>query len=177
MLGIRFLMAPTSKWFSLLAFLALLHWLFGNLYEAIVISPNWVVESGAQLDRLHGFFVRTSPTAYFVPVSQLAPLLVWTAHFLNRLPAAAQDFRRASVLALVGGALNAFIVITIVLVIFGEDYRALSDTELHALCVRWNWLNAARMGLTAATAFWMFAAYRKLDGAECGSRAVAARRS
>ncbi len=156
-------MATVSKRLTLVAVLALLHWLFGNLYEAVVISPNWVVQSTEKLDHLHGFFVRTSPTAYFVPISLVAPVLVWIAHFLNTHAPARSDFRRASALGIVLATLNAFIVGTIVMVIFGADYRTHSEAELHALCVRWNILNAVRMALTAATAFCAFAAFRKLD--------------
>jgi len=46
---------------------------------------------------------------------------------------------------------------------FGDDYRSRSNAELHALCARWNLLNAARMALTAASVFWLFGAFRKLD--------------
>jgi hypothetical protein len=162
-------MGDTSKQHALVAVLALvavivlLHWLFGNLYEAVVISPNWVIGSTAQLERLHGFFVATSPTAYFVPSSLAAPLLVWAAHFCNRLPTATADFRRASSAVAVLTALNAFIVSTIVMVLFDVDFRSHSEAELHALCVRWNVLNGVRMGLTAATAYCAFQAYRKLE--------------
>jgi hypothetical protein len=149
----------------LLSLLGMLHWLFGNLYEAIVFSPNWVLDSPAQLDRMHALFARTSPTAYFVPISFLAPVLAWIAHLGNREESAARHFRRASAFAFLASALNAFIVVTIVTVLFGEDYRAHSDVELHALCVRWNLLNAVRMVLSAASAFYLFAAFRKLDWA------------
>jgi hypothetical protein len=156
-------MGAASKTLAIAGLLGMLHWLFGNLYETIVIAPNWVVDSTAQLDRLHGFFTRTTPTAYFVPISLLAPMLIWAAHALNRVPAATPAFRRASAFALLAAAHNAFIVITIVTVRFGDDYRARSDAELHALCVRWNVLNSVRMALTAATVLWIFAAFRTLD--------------
>lgn len=38
----RVSMPIVSKGLTLLALLALLHWFFGNLYEAVVISPNAV---------------------------------------------------------------------------------------------------------------------------------------
>lgn len=40
---------------------------------------------------------------------------------------------------------------------------------VHALCVRWNVLNAVRMALTAATVGWLFAAFRRLDGRPAGA--------
>jgi hypothetical protein len=154
----------TTRTLTLLALLGMLHWLFGNLYEAIVFSPNWILDSPTQLDHMHALFVRTSPTLYFVPISFLAPALAWLAQVRNHDRSALADFRRASLFAALVTALNAFIVTTIVSVLFAKDYRAQPDSELHALCVRWNVLNAVRMLLTAATAFWLFAAFRKLDG-------------
>lgn len=53
---------PAQWWVTLGALLGYLHWFFGNLYEAVVFSPNWVLNSPAQMERLHGFFVATSPT-------------------------------------------------------------------------------------------------------------------
>lgn len=163
-------MPAVSKGLTLLALLTLLHWFFGNLYEAVVISPNWIVQSTVQLGHLHGFFVRTTPTVYFVPASLVAPVLVWLAHLLNRHPPATRDFRCASALAAVLAALNAFIVVNIVMVLFASDYHTRSEAELYSLCVRWNGLNAVRMGLTAATAFFAFAAFRKLDRSDAAAR-------
>jgi hypothetical protein len=155
----------SSKTLTLLALLGLLHWLFGNLYEAVVFSPNWVVDSATQLDRMHGLFIRTSPTMYFVPVSQLATLVAWAAHLMNREPSPARDFRRASLTLILATALNGFIVAKVVTKLFGADYRSRSDAELHALCVQWNVLNGVRMAFTAAAVFWLFSAFRKLDRA------------
>jgi hypothetical protein len=95
---------------------AVSHWLFGDLYEAIVFWPKRVLDSAAQLDRMHALVARTSPTAYFVTV------------------------------------------------LFAKDYRAHSDVELHARCA----LEPPQRGphgLSAATAFYLFAAFRRLDRA------------
>src|SRR5690242_9538153 len=48
-----------QKWWTFAAVLGLAYWFFGNLYEAVVFSPNWVVDSAAQIDRLNAFFVNT----------------------------------------------------------------------------------------------------------------------
>ena len=161
-----------SKALALLALVCLLHWLFGNVYEQVVIAPNWVVDSGKQMDRLHAFFVRSTPTLYFVPLSLLASPLVWAAHACNRRSDADTAFRRASGYALVAAALNALIVATIAIPLFSPDYRLHSDAELHALCSRWNVLNALRMALTAATVFWTFHAFRILDRSADGANRV-----
>jgi hypothetical protein len=65
-----------KKW-TITAVIGLAYWLFGNLYEEIVFSPNWIMNSQVQLKRLNEFFVNTSPTIYFVPVTQIVTLLVW----------------------------------------------------------------------------------------------------
>jgi hypothetical protein len=158
-----------AKTLTLIALVGMLHWLFGNLYEAVVFSPNMVLDTAVQLDRMHGLFARTSPATYFVPVSFVAPALAWAAHAFHRDRAVTSDFRRASVFAALATALNAFIVATTVIVLFASDYRTHSATELHALCVRWNVLNAVRIALCAGTAFWLFAAFRKLDRLALGA--------
>src|SRR5690606_15514329 len=99
-----------------------LHWFFGNLYEAVVFSPNWVLDSPAQMERLHGFFVVTSPTLYFVPLTAVATLAVWALPLWRPLPAARGPHRRAAVLALLAMAVNALIVMTIIPRLFGDDY-------------------------------------------------------
>lgn len=158
-----------SKALALLALVCLLQWLFGNLYEQVVIAPNWVIDSARQLDRLHQFFVRSTPTLYFVPFTLLASPLVWAAHACNRLPNASATFWSASGCALVAAALNAFIVVTLAIPLFSPEYRLHTDAELHAMCSRWNVLNALRMVVTAATTYWTFRAFRLLDLASSGA--------
>jgi hypothetical protein len=145
------------------ALVGMTHWLAGNLYEELVIAPNWVVGTGEQLERLHGLFVRTSPTTYFVPVTFIAPLLVWAAHAVLRQAAVVGVLRRASAFALLATLVNAWVVITIVRQLFGNGPSPLSESALHALCVRWNVLNGVRIALTAATVFWLFTGFRWLE--------------
>ncbi|RZU53119.1 hypothetical protein EV385_5005 [Krasilnikovia cinnamomea] len=151
-----------QKWLTLVAVLGLAYWFFGNLYEAIVFSPNWVVDTPAQMTRLHGFFVNTGPTLYFVPLTFLAALLTWLLLALNRDPALRADYRRASLVAVVLMGLNAFIVATVVSKLFGAGYPA-DPERLSAYAWRWNVLNVLRMMLTATAAVILFNAFRKLD--------------
>jgi hypothetical protein len=152
------------KWLTLAALLGLAHWFFGNLYEAIVISPNWVVDSPAQLTRLNEFFVRTSPTLFFVPVTPIATVLVWVVTLLNREPATARNYARASLFIALAMLLNALIVTTLISKLFGSDY--LSHTrELQAYAARWNILNVCRMSLVATSIVYLFSAFRLLDRA------------
>jgi hypothetical protein len=153
-----------QRWLTLLAILALAQWFFGNSYEAVVISPNWVVDSVRQMTRLNEFFVRANPTMYFVPAVLLAPVLVWVLTALNRDASLRQDYRRASLFALLATALNAYVVATVITKLFGPDYLAHAD-QLAAYCRRWNVLNVLRMILVATTAVFLFGAFRKLDSA------------
>jgi hypothetical protein len=162
-----------QKWLTLLAVLGLSWWFFGNLYEAFVISPNWVVDAPAQLERLHGFFVRTSPTAYFVPVTPLAMLLAWALTFTNRRPEARRAYRIASVIGAAAMAVNALIVGTLITRLFGDAYRSFGE-ELSVLAWTWNGLNVVRMVLTASTAAFLFSAFRALDRADAARGASSA---
>lgn len=158
-------MVRRGRLLVLIAMVGMLHWLFGNLYEEVVIAPNWLVDSREQLQRLHALFVRTSPTTYFVPLSFVAPVLTWAALVMCRGTLATGELRRASLFALLATIVNAVIVTSIVTRIFGDGYLRLPDAVLHASCVRWNILNGVRMICTAATVYWLFAAFRRLDRA------------
>jgi hypothetical protein len=142
--------------------IGLAQWLFGNLYEAIVISPNWVVDSPVQMKRLHEFFVNTTPTIYFVPFTQIAVVLVWVVYFTNSYDVAKPDLKWASLFALLATALNILIVSTIIVKLFAVDFMKYGE-QLSVLTRRWNVLNVFRMILTAATIWFLFGAFRKLD--------------
>lgn len=155
-------MAPRHlKWVILISLIGICHWFFGNLYEAIVISPNWVVDTATQLTRLNELFVCTSPTLYFVPVTQLATLAGWLALALNRRDEARPTLRRAALFLVLDQLLNALVVSTVILQVFGPNFSSLPDP--HALVLRWNILNVARMALTAAAASQLFQSFRVLD--------------
>jgi hypothetical protein len=144
-----------QKQWTLAAIIGLAYWFFGNLYEAIVISPNWIIDSPMQVKRLNDFFVTTSPTLYFVPITQIATIL-------NKEKSVQSDYKIAGVLAVLVTFLNIFIVSTIILKIFGNDYLQYGE-YLNVLCWRWNILNFFRMILTFLVMFYLFNVYRKLD--------------
>ena len=147
---------------TLLAALGMAYWFFGNLYEAVVFSPNWVDDSPAQFTRLHGFFTTTGPTLYFVPVTQLALVLVWVLWWRNRDEETRADYRHAGLASLPLTALTAGIVALVIPRMFGAG--ALADPAgLEPAAWTWNALNVARMILTAATGWYLFQAFRKLD--------------
>jgi hypothetical protein len=151
-----------QKRLTLVAVLGLAYWFFGNLYEAIVFSPNWVTDTPAQMTRLNEFFVNTSPTLYFIPLATIATVLAWVLLAVNRDPTLRTDYRRAGLVALLLMGLNTLIVATIVNQLFSTE----SHTDPHQLTSyawAWNILNVLRMALTATTAVFLFNAFRKLD--------------
>jgi hypothetical protein len=156
------MMILRQKRLTLLAVFGLAHWFFGNLYEAFVFSPNWVVDSAAQMKRLNEFLVNTSPTLYFVPLTQLATVLVWVLWAFNRDEEVKVDYQRAGLWSLLLTVLNVFIVVTVITKLFAIDYLSHAD-ELASYCWRWNTLKLFRMALTATTAAYLFNAFRKLD--------------
>jgi len=147
---------------TLTAVLGMAYWLFGNLYEAVVFSPNWIRDSPAQFTRLHEFFTVTTATVYFVPLTMLALVLVWVLWWRNRDADLAADHRRAGIAAIALAALNAYIVSIVLPKLFGANALARPD-NLNAAAWQWNVLNILRMLLTATTAYYLFRAYRKLD--------------
>ncbi|MBW0101141.1 hypothetical protein [Pseudonocardia sp. KRD291] len=136
-------------------------WFFGNLYEAVVISPNWVTDSPAQLTRLHEFFVVTGPTLYFIPANPVAVVVFWAALVIGRrvLP------RRLAAAALVASvllvALTAVIVAVLVRGLFGADYLDHAD-RLVDYARWWNVANAVRMALTATCLVLVWRMLRRL---------------
>ncbi|GAB3410157.1 hypothetical protein [Flindersiella endophytica] len=147
---------------TLAAVLGMAYWLFGNLYEAVVFSPNWVHDSPAQFTRLHEFFSVTTATVYFVPLTLLALALVWLLWWRNRDRDLAADHRHAGIVAIALAALNVYIVSMVIPKMFGADALAHPD-NLNAAAWQWNILNVVRMLLTAMTAYYLFRAFRKLD--------------
>ncbi|OXM60911.1 hypothetical protein [Amycolatopsis vastitatis] len=152
---------------TLAAVIGMAYWLFGNLYEAVVFSPNWVRDSPSQFTRLHEFFSATGPTLYFVPVTQIALVLVWVLWWRNRDGELARDYRRAGQAAAVLAVLTVYIVAAVIPRMFGADALAQPD-NLHSAAWQWNILNVFRMLLTATTACYLFGAFRKLDRRNLG---------
>jgi hypothetical protein len=151
-----------QKALTLVTVVGLAYWMFGNVYEAVVLSPNWVLDSPAQLTRLNEFFVVTSPTLYFVPLALVALALVWVATWLNPDPQLSPYYRRASVVALAEVALNAVIIPVLITKMIGPGYRE-HLAEATTLAWWWNALNLVRIALTATTTWSLFTAFRTLD--------------
>jgi predicted permease len=137
-----------------------------------VFSPNWVVDTSAQMQRLREFFVNTSPTWYFMPLTALATLLVWSLWASNRRDIVRRDYRRAAFFAVLATCVNA-VTVAVVMKLFAPEYMTRA-AALSRYCQYWNALNLVRMLLVAATAVFLFNAFRKLDraGGERGRTAL-----
>jgi hypothetical protein len=146
------------------AVVGLAWWFFGNLYEAVVLSPNWASDTADRMQDFHDFTVRTGPTLYFVPVTQLATVLLWVLLVLNRLPQARRAYRLAGLVALLATAVNVVVVTGVVPELFG-DPSAVAPDRLAELALRWNVLNVVRLLLTGAAAVLAHQAYRVVDRA------------
>lgn len=155
----------TQKRWTMAGVFGLVYWFFGNLYEAIVFSPNWVIDSPHQMKRLNEFFVNTNPTIYFVPLTQIATILVWILLWKNKEPSINRELKIGSIFAALATLLNGIIVLTTVLKLFGINYATYGE-YLTTLTWRWNILNIFRMAFVALSVYYLFNAYRKLDKLE-----------
>jgi hypothetical protein len=134
--------------------LGLAHWLFGNVYEAVVVAPNWEFSFEAERVLRRQAHRLASPVLYFVPWTQISTLLAvaaWRTGRRVRDP----DVRTARWLgvaalgAVVTQALTVYVVTQLNLrLFFGND---LSIAETSVLMARWQALNLARVGLEAVT--------------------------
>ena len=154
--------AVFQKRLTLFAIIGLLYWFFGNLYETIVISPNWVMDSPTQMKRLNEFFVLTSPTLYFVPITQIATIVVWIIWGRNKIDTVKRELKWAGIFSILATILNVVIVSTVVLKLFARDFEKYGE-YLTTLTWRWNILNFFRMVLVGTTIYFLFNVYRKLD--------------
>lgn len=139
---------PATRPLLIAALIGLAWWFFGNCYEAVVISPNWVIDSPAQLTRLHDFFTVTSPTTYFIPATPLSLILLWAALYLGRRTFPPRLVKAAAVTSIALTALTIAIVTILVDVLFGDDYLDRAGA-LVRYAWWWNVANLIRMALTA----------------------------
>lgn len=151
-----------QKNLTLFSIFGIAYWFFGNLYEAIVFGPNWAVKDPTHLKHLNDFFVNSSPTAYFIPMTLLAAISIWILTFFNKVDTVKKEYRMASILALVITVMTSFIVAFILSKMFGPGYFE-NPTEGSFYGQLWNILNAFRLVLEIAAIYYLFNAYRKLD--------------
>lgn len=114
-------------------------WFFGNLYEEIILMPNWVAASLETLRAYNRYFTVVLQYHYYVPVTQLSVVallvLAYRAepHLLSLRPA----LRRAGWWGTAGVALTVPIVVLLNTGLFLGD---LSITEADAHRLGWYWM-------------------------------------
>lgn len=151
-----------QKNWTLFSIFGITYWFFGNLYEAIVFGPNWAIKDPNHLKYLNDFFVNSSPTAYFIPMTLLAAISIWFLTFFNKIETVKREYRMASVLALVITVMTSLIVGFVLSKMFGPGYFE-NPSEGSFYGMLWNILNAFRLLLEVATIYYLFNVYRKLD--------------
>lgn len=135
----------TLRWLHFALF-GLALWFFGNLYEEIILMPNWLAASIDVL-RVHSRYTTVVVQYhYYVPVTQLAVITLIVLCFTNN-PArqlAQPDLRRAAIWGTLGVALTAWIVLNLNLNLFIGELK-LSEAEAHRKGLIWMIGNAARL--------------------------------
>lgn len=150
-----------KKW-TLFAIFGIAYWFYGNLYEAIVFGPNWATDNPNLLTHLNAFFVNSSPTLYFIPLTLLSVISILILTVKNKVDLVKRDYRIASILALIITGLTSFIVGFVLSKMFGAAFYE-NPNEGGFYGKVWNILNAFRLILEAITIYYLFSAYRKLD--------------
>lgn len=151
-----------QKNWTLFSIFGIAYWFFGNLYEAIVFGPNWVIKDPNHLKHLNDFFVNSSPTAYFIPMTLLAAISIWVLTFFNKIETVKREYRMASILALIITVMTSLIVGLVLSKMFGPGYFE-NPSEGSFYGMLWNILNALRLLLEVATIYYLFNVYRRLD--------------
>lgn len=152
----------SQKNITLFSLFGIAYWLFGNLYEAVVFGPNWSQEDPDILHHLNSVFIKSSPNAYFVPMTLLAALSVWILTFLNKIEVVKKEYKIASILTLIITLLTSLIVVLVLTKMFGKGFYE-NQSEGSFYGTLWNYLNVVRMILEVATLYFLFNIYRKLD--------------
>jgi hypothetical protein len=153
----------TSKSFNnllLFSLFGIAMWFFGNLYEAIVIGPNMLTDSMVRMGHWQNFFVFTNPAFFYVPVPQLATVILITLFFktdpqkteLKRLLKLANIFQVTSIM------LSVYIITQINFKLFFGDLTKYANS-VYSMALLWNSLNFIRVCLVAAALTFVFKAY------------------
>ena len=134
-----------------LAVLGHAHWFFGNLYEAVVLIPQFAASPQQRLPiSAGGAFVPGSPALYYVPMipltvpAALAALAVgWRFGRVVR-----GELLGAAVLSASAALLGAYIITRLNFPLFFDPGTGVARLEV--LLRRWALLNYARLGLVGA---------------------------
>ncbi len=128
------------------ALFGLLLWFFGNLYEEIILMPNWLAAPIDVLKAYNNYYTVVIQYHYYVPITQLAVVAITVLTFRNDpiLCEVRPALRRATVWGWLGIGLTAWIVLNLNLDLF-IGKLTLSETEAHQKGLIWMIGNAARL--------------------------------
>jgi hypothetical protein len=135
-------------------------WFFGNLYEAIVITPNLLQDTVQKLRDWQDFFHLTNPAFFYVPVAPVAVIVLVVLYFkLTSHEAAFKPLlKRAVVFILLALGLGIYIISQINFKLFFGDPEKL-EPDVYKLAVLWNVLNTIRTVLVGFSLYNLFKAY------------------
>ncbi len=153
----------TSRLFNILLLFALFGigmWFFGNLYEGIVIAPNMLNDTATRMEHWQKFFVVTNPVFFYVPVPQLATVVLLILFFKSdkQKPVLRHYLKLASIFQVASLILSVYIITQINFKLFFGDLNKYSG-QLSSLALLWNALNVIRVLLVAAVLTFTFKAY------------------
>ena len=135
-------------------------WFFGNLYEAIVITPNILENSIQRLHSFQAFFVVTNPVFFYVPISQLAIIAIVIVYFKTpvRMIELKRKLKRAVIFLLIAFVLSIYIITQINMKLFFGDLEKYAS-EVPTKALLWNILNIIRLILLATSLTYIFKSY------------------
>jgi hypothetical protein len=150
-----------TKKLTLIAVIGLAQWFFGNFYEAIVLAPNMLFHSSAQLQRWHEYFTITNQIYYYVPFTKMATVLLWWLYWRIKDKDIRKELAIASIFGLLSILITVYIVTQLNLKLFFGVFERYRD-ELSYMTLKWNILNIIRVGLVGVTLTYTFKAYIKM---------------
>ncbi|WP_096329169.1 hypothetical protein [Nannocystis exedens] len=137
-------------------------WFFGNLYEELVLMPNFLVDAPGKRAHWLGFFAEVTPVRYYLPLGPLATLALVFAWLRARAeaPEVAAELRAAVLAVAAGWGVSAYIVPAINLRLF--EPAPLPDELARPLAIRWLTLNAVRLVCVGFAAVKVLSAWTRL---------------
>lgn len=139
---------------------------YGNLYEAVVLVPEWQI-SPRSISHWASPYAAKSPTRYYVPIEPLSTIALWLGlGMTGRMPWRTNSLLRrwllfASICGLATQGLTAYIVLQLNMPLFFDADRP-PYSVLVNLLDQWELFNAFRIVLRAATLLGLFQSFLQL---------------
>lgn len=145
------------------------HWFFGNLYEELVIVPNQLADTTIALGHWQAFFKFSNPMYYYVPLTQLAILIIWYLYFRASSDDEKNWLGKASLFGLLSILITVAIVTQINLKLFFGNLSEYQDQELYKLSVIWLIGNLIRIFFVGNTFYYLHKVYSLRISKNCAS--------